>query len=63
MGWELAGMLSNELAATNAFRIVERSKLESVLSEQLLNIRLEKVLMDIAVLAMCLCLFSLDWFR
>ncbi|MGQ0798926.1 MAG: CsgG/HfaB family protein [Pseudomarimonas sp.] len=34
VGWELAGMLSNELAATNAFRIVERSKLESVLAEQ-----------------------------
>jgi curli biogenesis system outer membrane secretion channel CsgG len=34
VGWELAGMLSNELAATNAFRIVERSKLEAVLSEQ-----------------------------
>ncbi len=34
VGWELAGMLSNELAATNAFRIVERSKLEAVLEEQ-----------------------------
>ncbi len=34
VGWELAGMLSNELAATNAFRIAERSKLESVLAEQ-----------------------------
>ncbi|MCB1552458.1 MAG: CsgG/HfaB family protein [Xanthomonadales bacterium] len=34
VGWELASMLSNELAATNAFRVVERSKLESVLSEQ-----------------------------
>ena len=34
VGWELAGMLSNELAATNAFRIVERSKLDSVLAEQ-----------------------------
>jgi len=34
VGWELAGMLSNELAATNAFRIVERSKLEAVLQEQ-----------------------------
>lgn len=34
VGWELAGMLSNELAATNAFRVVERSKLEAVLQEQ-----------------------------
>lgn len=34
VGWELAGMLSNELGATGAFRIVERSKLESVLEEQ-----------------------------
>lgn len=34
VGWELAGMLSNELAATEAFRVVERSKLEAVLSEQ-----------------------------
>jgi len=34
VGWELAGMLSNELAATGAFRVVERSKLESVLQEQ-----------------------------
>ena len=34
VGWELAGMLSNELGATNAFRVVERSKLESVLAEQ-----------------------------
>lgn len=34
VGWELSGMLSNELAATNSFRVVERSKLESVLSEQ-----------------------------
>ena len=34
VGWELAGMLSNELAATGKFRIVERSKLESVLEEQ-----------------------------
>jgi curli biogenesis system outer membrane secretion channel CsgG len=34
VGWELAGMLSNELAATGAFKIVERSKLESVLEEQ-----------------------------
>ena len=34
VGWELAGMLSNELAATNNFKVVERSKLESVLEEQ-----------------------------
>lgn len=34
VGWELAGMLSNELGATGAFRIVERSKLEGVLEEQ-----------------------------
>lgn len=34
VGWELSGMLSNELAATNSFRVVERSKLEAVLSEQ-----------------------------
>jgi curli biogenesis system outer membrane secretion channel CsgG len=34
VGWELAGMLSNELSATNAFRVVERDKLESVLEEQ-----------------------------
>jgi curli biogenesis system outer membrane secretion channel CsgG len=34
VGWELAGMLTNELAATNAFRVVERSKLEAVLEEQ-----------------------------
>jgi curli biogenesis system outer membrane secretion channel CsgG len=34
VGWELAGMLSNELAATGAFRVVERSKLEAVMEEQ-----------------------------
>ena len=34
VGWELAGMLTNELSATNAFRVVERSKLENVLEEQ-----------------------------
>lgn len=34
VGWELASMLSNELAATGAFRVVERSKLEAVLEEQ-----------------------------
>lgn len=34
VGWELAGMLTNEMAATGAFRMVERNQLESVLSEQ-----------------------------
>lgn len=34
VGWELSGMLSNELAATGDFRVVERAKLETVLSEQ-----------------------------
>jgi curli biogenesis system outer membrane secretion channel CsgG len=34
VGWELAGMLSNELVATGRFKVVERSKLESVLEEQ-----------------------------
>ena len=34
VGWELSGMLSNELAGTKAFRVVERTKLESVISEQ-----------------------------
>jgi curli biogenesis system outer membrane secretion channel CsgG len=34
VGWELSGMLSNELAATGDFKVVERAKLESVLSEQ-----------------------------
>jgi len=34
VGWELAGMLTNELAATGKFRMVERSQLESVLQEQ-----------------------------
>ncbi len=34
VGWELSGMLSNELAGTEKFRVVERSKLESVLVEQ-----------------------------
>lgn len=34
VGWELSGMLTNELAATRAFKMVERSKLESVLQEQ-----------------------------
>ncbi len=34
VGWELSGMLTNELAATGAFSMVERSKLEHVLNEQ-----------------------------
>jgi curli biogenesis system outer membrane secretion channel CsgG len=34
VGWELSGMLTNELAATNSFTLVERSKLEPVLQEQ-----------------------------
>ncbi len=34
VGWELSGMLSNELAATGDFRVLERTKLESVMSEQ-----------------------------
>ena len=34
VGWELSGMLTNELAATGAFSMVERSKLEHVLREQ-----------------------------
>lgn len=34
VGWELSGMLSNELAATRAFTVVERTKLQAVLEEQ-----------------------------
>ena len=34
VGWELSGMLTNELAATGALSMVERSKLEHVLREQ-----------------------------
>lgn len=34
VGWELSGMLSNELAATGAFRVLERSQLQAVLEEQ-----------------------------
>jgi len=34
VGWELSGMLSNELSSSGLFRIVERSKLEAVLEEQ-----------------------------
>lgn len=34
VGWELSGMLTNELAATHSFTVVERNKLEAVLNEQ-----------------------------
>ncbi|MCB1643111.1 MAG: penicillin-binding protein activator LpoB, partial [Xanthomonadales bacterium] len=34
VGWELADMLTNELAATRAFRVVEREQLRAVLDEQ-----------------------------
>ncbi|MGA9423065.1 MAG: CsgG/HfaB family protein [Rhodanobacteraceae bacterium] len=34
VGWELSGMLSNELSNTGDFRVVERAKLQNVLEEQ-----------------------------
>jgi curli biogenesis system outer membrane secretion channel CsgG len=34
VGWELASMVSNELANTGKFQVVERAKLEPVLREQ-----------------------------
>ena len=34
VGWELSGMLSNELSSSGDFRVVERAKLEQVLDEQ-----------------------------
>jgi curli biogenesis system outer membrane secretion channel CsgG len=34
VGWELSGMLSNELASSGDFRVVERNKLQNVLEEQ-----------------------------
>ncbi|HID97795.1 MAG TPA: penicillin-binding protein activator LpoB [Thermodesulfobacteriaceae bacterium] len=34
MGWDLAGMVSNELSSLGHFRVVERSKLKHVLREQ-----------------------------
>jgi curli biogenesis system outer membrane secretion channel CsgG len=34
VGWELSGMLSNELSSSGDFRVVERSKLGKVLEEQ-----------------------------
>ncbi|MGY6587404.1 MAG: CsgG/HfaB family protein [Wenzhouxiangella sp.] len=34
VGWELSDMLANELAAINAFTVVERTNLEAVMREQ-----------------------------
>jgi len=34
VGWELADMLTNELVATKAFKMVERKQLDAVLQEQ-----------------------------
>jgi len=34
VGWELSGMLSNELVATGSFKVVERTKLQTVMEEQ-----------------------------
>ncbi|MFO1494449.1 MAG: CsgG/HfaB family protein [Lysobacterales bacterium] len=34
VGWELAGMLSNELSATGAFKVLEREQIQAVLEEQ-----------------------------
>ena len=34
VGWELSGMLSNELASIRAFSVVERNQLDAVLYEQ-----------------------------
>ncbi len=34
VGWELAGMLSNELNATGAFKVLEREQIRAVLDEQ-----------------------------
>ncbi len=34
VGWELSGMLSNELSSSGDFRVLERSKLNNVLEEQ-----------------------------
>lgn len=34
VGWELSGMLSNELSSSGDFRVVERAKLQNVLEEQ-----------------------------
>ena len=34
VGWELSGVLSNELSSSGNFKVVERQKLENVLEEQ-----------------------------
>lgn len=34
VGWDLAGMLTNELASTGDFRVLERSRLQKVMAEQ-----------------------------
>src|SRR5450432_2235488 len=34
VGWELSGMLSNEMSSSGDFKIVERQKLQNVLEEQ-----------------------------
>ncbi len=34
VGWELSGMLSNELSSSRAFTVLERSKVQNVLEEQ-----------------------------
>jgi curli biogenesis system outer membrane secretion channel CsgG len=34
VGWELSGMLSNELSSSGSFKVVERQKLQNVLEEQ-----------------------------
>lgn len=34
VGWELSGMLSNELSSSGSFRVLERAKLDKVLEEQ-----------------------------
>jgi len=34
VGKDLAGLLSNELAATNEFRVVERQKMDAIIQEQ-----------------------------
>ena len=34
VGWELSGMLSNELSSSGHFRVLERNKLGNVLEEQ-----------------------------
>src|SRR5262249_61639574 len=34
VGWELSGMLSNELSSSGAFHVVERQKMQNVLEEQ-----------------------------